>query len=71
MYELLIVYIVIFMNIDYNHVVKPASLMPVSQLSIKGHTFNGIISSKEMLFHMTFYLQADGSTCINCNIYID
>ena len=74
MYELLIVYIIIFMNIDYNHIViiyivKPTSLMLAGQLSIKGCMFNGIISSKETLFHMTFYLPADGPTCINCNIY--
>ena len=62
------------MNIDYNHIViiyivKPTSLMLASQLSIKGHTFKGIISSKETLLHVTFYLLGGGPTCINCNIY--
>ena len=37
-----------------NQFYKCTILVPASQLSIKSCTFNGIVSTKETLFHMTF-----------------
>ena len=45
-----------------NQFYKHASLMLASQLSVKGHTFNNIVLTKEASFCTTFCLPTDRPT---------